>query len=116
TLKQLDLSEKLNPPRRLLSRLSALKNSGRDTDGEDASGRFAEISGRYRQILDAAHALDFDDLLLKTRDLLENHADVRERYQRRFQYVLVDEYQDTNRAQYDIVRLLAGPSGNLTVV
>jgi DNA helicase-2/ATP-dependent DNA helicase PcrA len=115
-LKQLDLSEKLNSPRRLLSRLSALKNSGRDTEGEDASGRFADISGRYRQILNAAHALDFDDLLLKTRDVLETSADVRERYQRRFQYVLVDEYQDTNRAQYDIVRLLAGSRGNLTVV
>jgi DNA helicase II / ATP-dependent DNA helicase PcrA len=117
-LRQLDLPEKLNPPRRILSRISSQKNSGRtlETDDEAPSSRFADIAARYRQILDAAHALDFDDLLLKTRDLLEQNAQVREYYQRRFRYVLVDEYQDTNRAQYDIVRLLVGPSGNLTVV
>ena len=117
-LRQLDLSEKLNPPRRFLSRLSAEKNSGRgaDPDEESPNSRFADIAGRYRQILDAAHALDFDDLLLKTRELLETSPAVREHYQKRFRYVLVDEYQDTNRAQYDIVRLLVGPSGNVTVV
>jgi DNA helicase II / ATP-dependent DNA helicase PcrA len=117
-LRQLDLSEKLNPPRRILSRISSLKNSGRRTeDEEDApTARFSDIAGRYRQILDAAHALDFDDLLLKARELLTEQAAVREAYQRRFRYVLVDEYQDTNRAQYDIVRQLVGPNGNLTVV
>jgi DNA helicase-2/ATP-dependent DNA helicase PcrA len=115
-LRQLDLSEKLNPPRRLLSRVSALKNSGRDVEPEDEAGRFHDIRARYREILAAARALDFDDLLLKTRDLLAQSADVRERYQRRFHYVLVDEYQDTNRVQYDIVRLLAAGRGNLTVV
>ena len=118
-LRQLELSEKLNPPRRILSRISSQKNAGRATREEDEeapSSRFADIAARYRQILDAAHALDFDDLLLKTRDLLEQNAQVREYYQRRFRYVLVDEYQDTNRAQYDIVRLLVGPGGNLTVV
>jgi DNA helicase II / ATP-dependent DNA helicase PcrA len=117
-LRQLDLPEKLNPPRRILSRISSQKNAGRSRENEDEapSSRFADIAARYRQILDAAHALDFDDLLLKTRDLLQQNAPVREYYQRRFRYVLVDEYQDTNRAQYDIVRLLVGSSGNLTVV
>jgi DNA helicase-2/ATP-dependent DNA helicase PcrA len=117
-LRQLDLPEKLNPPRRLLSRISARKNSGRELeeDEESPTSRFADIAARYRQILEAAHALDFDDLLLKARELLETQEHVRESYRRRFRYVLVDEYQDTNRTQYDIVRLLAGPGGNLTVV
>jgi DNA helicase II / ATP-dependent DNA helicase PcrA len=116
TLRQLDLSEKLNPPRRLLARISALKNAASAPQEEDEAGRFRDIFARYRQLLNAAHALDFDDLLLKTRDLLAGDASVRERYQRRFRYVLVDEYQDTNRAQYDIVRLLSAAHGNLTVV
>ena len=64
----------------------------------------------------AAGALDFDDLLLRARTCSAGNAAVRERWQRRFPYVLVDEYQDTNRAQYELVRLLAGPGGNLTVV
>jgi DNA helicase-2/ATP-dependent DNA helicase PcrA len=116
-LRQLDLSEKLNPPRRILSRISSLKNSGKALQAEiEEGGRFGDIAGRYTQILNAAHAVDFDDLLIKTRDLLEADANVRERYQRRFHYVLVDEYQDTNRIQYDLVRLLAGLHGNLTVV
>ncbi len=116
-LRQLELSEKLNPPRRILSRLSALKNSGRPLDDEEAAvGGFGDIARRYRQILDAAHALDFDDLLLRARDLLMQDEAVREKYQRRFSYVLVDEYQDTNRAQYEIVRQLVGPQGHVTVV
>ena len=64
----------------------------------------------------AAGALDFDDLLLRARDLLAGDERVRDAWQRRFPYVLVDEYQDTNRTQYELVRLLAGPGGNLTVV
>ena len=117
-LRQLELSEKLHPPRRILARISSLKNSGRslEADEDSPSSRFADIADRYRQILEAANALDFDDLLLKTRELLQEHAAVREHYQRRFRYVLVDEYQDTNRCQYDIVRLLVGGQGNLTVV
>ena len=117
-LRQLDLPEKLNPPRRILSRISSQKNSGRprDEDEDSPTSRFADIAARYRQILEAAHALDFDDLLLKTRELLEKSPAVREQYQQRFRYVLVDEYQDTNRCQYDIVRLLVGSRGNLTVV
>ncbi len=77
----------------------------------DARGR--ALPGRP---CDAAGALDFDDLLLRTVALFAEHAAVRDAYQRRFRYVLVDEYQDTNRAQYELVRHLAGPTGNLTVV
>jgi DNA helicase-2/ATP-dependent DNA helicase PcrA len=117
-MRALDLSEKLHPPRRLLSRISAEKNSGRR--GGDDDGQSAGVSGlvreRYEAVLRAARALDFDDLLLRAALLLEENAAVRESWRRRFPYLLVDEYQDTNRAQYDLVRLLSGPAGNLTVV
>ncbi|HVT38766.1 MAG TPA: UvrD-helicase domain-containing protein [Gemmatimonadaceae bacterium] len=66
--------------------------------------------------LRAANAVSFDDLLRLPVELLSVHADVRERYERRFQHVLVDEYQDTNRAQYEFVRLLASRNGNVVVV
>jgi ATP-dependent DNA helicase UvrD/PcrA len=120
-LRALDLSEKVHPPRRILARISAAKNAGRDLSETDdneslASTLFVRIAERYTQTLEAAHAVDFDDLLLRTVALLEGSTEVREAYQRRFQYVLVDEYQDTNRTQYDLVRHLAGPRGNITVV
>ena len=118
-IRALDLSEKLHPPRRLLSRISAAKNAGRDPveDGEsDAVDVYARVAARYKQILAAANALDFDDLLLRTVALLDADLAVREAYQRRFRYVLVDEYQDTNRTQYELVRHLAGREGNITVV
>ena len=63
-----------------------------------------------------ANAMDFDDLLVRTVNLLELFEDVRDRYRERFRWVLVDEYQDTNRAQYRLLQLLAGEHGNLTVV
>jgi DNA helicase-2/ATP-dependent DNA helicase PcrA len=117
-LKGLDLSEKLHPPRRLLARISAHKNSGRaDPEGSgygaDLTSRVAE---RYHELLRAAGALDFDDLLVRAVRLLDSSEDVRRAWQGRYPYLLVDEYQDTNRAQYDLVRLLAGPRGNVTVV
>jgi DNA helicase-2/ATP-dependent DNA helicase PcrA len=118
-LRGLDLSEKLHPPRRILSRISAAKNAGRapEEDGEDdAVNVYARVAARYREILASANALDFDDLLLRTVALLEADAGVREAYQRRFRYILVDEYQDTNRTQYELVRHLAGKDGNITVV
>ena len=118
-LRALDLSEKLHPARRILSRISAHKNSGRDPEAEGGSfaeGTYARIAARYRETLQAAGALDFDDLLLKSVSLLQGDAAARERWQRRFRYLLVDEYQDTNAAQYELVRLLAGEARNVTVV
>jgi len=117
-LKGLDLSEKLHLPRRLLARISAQKNSGRvDREGggygADLTSRVAD---RYHELLRAAGALDFDDLLVRAVRLLEANESVRQAWQARYPYLLVDEYQDTNRAQYDLVRLLAGPRGNATVV
>ncbi len=125
-LRSLDLSEKLHPPRRVLSRISAAKNApGRARPSEpgrledDASfgaaqhGRIAEL---YQEALAKAGAVDFDDLLLRAVELLERHPEIRDRYRGRFRYLLVDEYQDTNAVQYQLVRLLAGEAGNVTVV
>jgi len=114
-MRRLDLSEKLHPPRRFLSRISARKNAAaRESDaGDDLTG---EVMQGYRAVLDAASALDFDDLLLRAVALLEAEPRVCAAWRERFPYLLVDEYQDTNRAQYQLVRLLAGPGGNLTVV
>jgi DNA helicase-2/ATP-dependent DNA helicase PcrA len=114
-LRALDLSEKLHPPRRMLSRISARKNAAR-RDEDDGTGPLDRVMERYREALRAAGALDFDDLLLRAVELLDRNDDVRARWRQRFPYVLVDEYQDTNRAQYELVRLLAGEGGNLTVV
>jgi DNA helicase-2/ATP-dependent DNA helicase PcrA len=117
-MRALDLSEKLHPPRRLLARISAQKNSGRaDPDGAfPAADLTRRVAERYHELLRAAGALDFDDLLVRAVRLLEANEGVLQAWQARFPHLLVDEYQDTNRAQYDLVRLLAGPGGNLTVV
>jgi len=127
-LRTLDLSEKLHPPRRVLSRISSAKNArGRRppkreaqlSEEEDVSFSGAltsRIAEEYQKALAAAGALDFDDLLLRAVELLDQNTQVREAYRRRFRYVLVDEYQDTNAVQYELVRLLAGPEGNVTVV
>ena len=116
-MRSLDLSEKLHPPRRLLGRISARKNSasGEESEGPGAS-LAARVEERYRQVLDAAGALDFDDLLLRAVRLLDESRAVREAWRARFPFLLVDEYQDTNRVQYELVRLLGGPGGNVTVV
>ena len=122
-LRGLDLSEKLHPPRRVLSRISARKNrpgrrapaAGEDDEG-DLLGLQERLAAAYQQALARAGALDFDDLLLQAVRLLEEHEEAREAYRRRFRYVLVDEYQDTNRAQYELIRHLVGPHGNVTVV
>jgi DNA helicase-2/ATP-dependent DNA helicase PcrA len=116
-MRALDLSEKLHPPRRLLARISAAKNSRKvGPDDEGGLSLTARVEERYRQILDAAGALDFDDLLLRALAVLERDAGVRDAWRRRFAYLLVDEFQDTNRVQYELVRHLAGPHGNITVV
>jgi DNA helicase-2/ATP-dependent DNA helicase PcrA len=115
-LRELDLPEKLHPPRRALSAISAAKNAGRARPDDAADGLHARVGRAYANILAAAGALDFDDLLLRSVALLDADARVREAYRRRFRYLLVDEYQDTNRPQYELVRLLAGAGGNVTVV
>src|ERR1700690_2342276 len=78
--------------------------------------KIAHIFEIYKKELFKANALDFDDLLLETVRLLKSSGETRERYNRRYKYLLIDEYQDTNRPQYELMKLLAGPSGNVCVV
>ncbi len=81
-----------------------------------AGERFANVYTEYQRRLAESNSLDFDDLIVRTIDLLERDKETREKYQHRFEYVLVDEYQDVNAAQYRLVALLGGYHGNITVV
>jgi DNA helicase II / ATP-dependent DNA helicase PcrA len=81
-----------------------------------AGERIANVYSEYQRRLAESNSLDFDDLIVRTIDLLERDKEVRQKYQNRFEYVLVDEYQDVNAAQYRLVALLAGYHGNITVV
>lgn len=122
-LKKLDVDLKQYREKPMLGRISAAKNELVSVDefAAKASGKYremriAEIYRTYQDELQKNNALDFDDLLVKTVELLQNNREIRERYQERFRYIMVDEYQDTNRAQFELVRLLAGEYRNLCVV
>ena len=114
--RDLDLDPKRLPARSVSNRVSDLKNelvdweTARDRAGNDVERAVAEAYGRYQARLREANALDFDDLIMTTVDLLQAFPDVAEHYRRRFRHVLVDEYQDTNHAQYVLVRELVGSS------
>jgi len=122
SIKELGLEQQITSPRAALGRISYHKNSGitpqelyrEASDAETA--RLASVFDRYERKLVQASALDFDDLLLKAVELLDKAPDVRQRYNERFRYILVDEYQDTNRAQYQLIRQLTGEQQNLCVV
>jgi DNA helicase II / ATP-dependent DNA helicase PcrA len=118
----LNIDDQDLPPRNILSRISFAKNHAQtpehlrnDAFSPDAR-RAADIFAQYEKILKQGNALDFDDLLLRAAKLLRDSPAVREKWQRRFQYLHVDEYQDTNRVQYDLLRLLVGPHHNICVV
>jgi len=121
-LTDLGLSDKLFTPRQALSRISYAKNHGigpeemyekaRDSDTET----LASIFGRYCERLRASNALDFDDLLLKTVELFDKLPELAESYSRRFRYIHIDEYQDTNRVQYRLIRQLTRAHHNLCAV
>ena len=119
---ELRLDPKVTPPRSLLARISQAKNrleSAADVRREAAGfadERLADVFERYTRMLEANHALDFDDLLLRTVTLFDESAETRARYARRFRQVMIDEYQDTNRPQYLLVRHLAAEHRNLCVV
>ncbi|MFN2477021.1 MAG: ATP-dependent helicase [Chthoniobacterales bacterium] len=85
------------------------------TDGDDET-LLGAVFSRYRDELKTANAVDFDDLLLLTVQLLDQHADVRQRWRERFRYLMIDEFQDTNRLQLELVRLLADKQRNVAVV
>jgi DNA helicase-2/ATP-dependent DNA helicase PcrA len=121
-LKHLNLDPKEYDPKRYRWRIDQWKNDGilpakaaekaLDLDDELA----VDIYTEYQKIMTDAEALDFGDLLLLTVELFRRHPAVLHHYQQRWQYVLVDEYQDTNRVQYDLVRLLSAEHNNLCVV
>jgi len=124
-LLQLDLSAEDYPPRSIRAQISHAKNHGISPDEMESEARQVHDPGRrdaakiyraYNDILRKAAALDFDDLLLRSVELLREHADVRTVWSNRFQYLMVDEYQDTNRSQEELVRLLAGTRKNVCVV
>ena len=124
-LRDLDLDEKLFPVRYVLSVISGAKDALQTPEQfiEAAAGsydarrkRVGEIYREYARRLREADAMDFDDLIANTVRLLQEHADVRSFYQRKFRYVLVDEYQDTNNLQYLLAHILAGGYENICVV
>ncbi|MEI7521745.1 MAG: UvrD-helicase domain-containing protein, partial [Thermoleophilia bacterium] len=114
------LDPKRTTPRAVLGVISSAKNElkGPSEVEDDANGDYgveviSRLYKRYQDRLIANQAMDFDDLLMVTVQLLRRDPVVRERWQRRFRHVLVDEYQDTNHAQYWLVRILAEPEGNV---
>ena len=122
-LKELNLGDKEYPPKAVKAAISDAKNRMLSPDewlrdaGDDFRNRkYYEAYRLYERTLRGNNALDFDDLLVKTLELLAEQPPVLEYYQNRFDYILVDEYQDTNRAQYELVRLLTGKKRNLCVV
>lgn len=121
-MRRLGIDDKQTTPRSVLAHISWAKNHMLDpqevylNSADPKTEKVAQIYEQYRQELHRANALDFDDLLLEAARLLKSVASVREYYNRRFQYILVDEYQDTNRPQYELMRLLAGERGNVCAV
>jgi DNA helicase-2/ATP-dependent DNA helicase PcrA len=120
--RELDLDPKRYPPRAFSAQVSNLKNELVDYEtfaaraSNDAERMLAEAYSRYQARLTQAGALDFDDLIMTTVHLMQAFPEVAEHYRRRFSHVLVDEYQDTNHAQYVLVRELVGKTGELCVV
>ena len=122
-LKALNLDENRSQPKEMRARISSAKNKMltpdewfHDSLKDYQAQQFHNLYTYYEDRLRAANALDFDDLLLRTLQLFVDHPPVLDYYRQRFQYVLVDEYQDTNAAQYHFVRLLTEQSRNLCVV
>ena len=121
-MNKLQIEDDSLTPRNVLSRISYAKNHGQTSEqlraeAFDQNGRrTADIFAAYEKLLHDSKALDFDDLLLRSARLLRESVPTRLKWQARFQYIHVDEYQDTNRVQYELMRLLTGPQQNVCVV
>ncbi|MCR5784972.1 MAG: UvrD-helicase domain-containing protein [Eubacterium sp.] len=122
-IKSMNLDPKQYKERTLLNAISKAKDElispieyRLKAQGDWSLKTTAEIYTKYQAALKANNALDFDDLIFKTVELLQDHADVLRYYQDRFRYIMVDEYQDTNTAQFVLIKLLAGRHENLCVV
>ncbi|MEN6386575.1 MAG: UvrD-helicase domain-containing protein [Phycisphaerales bacterium] len=121
-VKQSELELKTFPPAAMLESISRMKNNLEDVkafeercQGDYFSKCILKIYKNYQKILTKNNAMDFDDLLLKTAFLLKDNADIRKQLNDRFKYLMVDEYQDTNHAQYQIARGLSAEHGNICV-
>ena len=121
-MKRLGVDDKELTPRTVLGRISWAKSHMLDPQelylqsADPKTEKIAHLYEEYRKELRKANALDFDDLLLEAVRLLKSASQVREYYNRRFQYLLIDEYQDTNRPQYELMRMLAGEHHNVCAV
>jgi len=121
-LRRLGVDDKQLTPRSVLSRISWAKNHMLDPQevylqsSDPKTERVAQIYEVYKQELAKSNALDFDDLLLYAVRVLKSSGETRERYNRRYRFLLVDEYQDTNRPQYELMRMLAGSDHNVCAV
>ena len=121
-MKRFGLDDKQLTPRTVLGRISWAKNHMLDPQelylqsADPKTEKIAHLYEEYRKELRKANALDFDDLLLDAVRLLKSAPHVREYYNKRFQYLLIDEYQDTNRPQYELMRMLAGDRHNVCAV
>ena len=119
---KLRIEDEALTPRNVLSRISDAKNQGQTPEQVRAEAfgpdtrKVADIYAGYESLLKQSNAVDFDDLLLRTAKVLREAPAVREKWQRRFQYLHVDEYQDTNRVQYELLRLLTNEKKNVCVV
>lgn len=122
-IKELDLDDKLYPPKLVASVISKAKDNMQDPVSFAAvneknffNRKIAEVYEKYQKKLKKNNAVDFDDIILNTVKIFAENPDVLERYQRRFKYILVDEYQDTNNVQYMLISLLAQGTRNICVV
>ncbi len=121
-MRRMSLDDKTLTPRTVLGKISWAKNHMIDPQeyylgsSDPISERVAQLYEIYRKELLKNNALDFDDLLLETVRLLKASGETRERYNRRFRHIMIDEYQDTNRPQYELMKLLAGDHHNVCVV
>lgn len=121
-IKKHDIDDKRIPARAIASQISGAKNEMMTPDdydktvGDYISKAVAKVYRTYQETLFRNNAMDFDDLLLNVISLLEKNSELRAYYQRKFQYIHVDEYQDTNKVQYKLIKLLSGYHGNVCVV
>ena len=121
-MRELQMNDEAFPPRAVLSRISNAKNEligpaeYEKTNLDFFGSRVAEIYRLYQKKIKEFDAMDFDDLIGNYVQLLEQNEDIRTELHDRFQHLLIDEYQDTNRAQYVLIKLLAGPRGNIVAV
>lgn len=120
--KELRIDEKTFPPRLLSSLISSAKNELVDPKAyanqaaSPAQQAAAQVFPRYQQSLKEAKALDFDDLIGRTVRMFQTQPELQKKWQQQFRYVMIDEYQDTNNAQYRLIKLLTGPDQNIAVV